>query len=236
MWETLNAYVQAYQHFIRRQIQLIQPDLIVCCGYDVKWLLSEYDLAPSCGQVVWVYHPSYFAISDADYLSQLRCAMSGEKWKPAHKETAVEGAAQAVKGIIFDTNKTYSAVSTMDMLLGNKVSAYEDKADLMDRFHVGDYVFFSVRGAGVVAAGRIVSDTEEKRYPDGLYEKYRVVEFITPESEQIPHGEAELKGLSWSRIVAAVGHDFFKARTDKRPYLSEEECERLVEELRRLND
>ena len=235
VWDTLNSYVKAYQDFIRRQIEMIQPDLIVCCGYDVKWLLTEYALAPNCSNIVWVYHPSYFAISDADYLNQLKCALSGEKWHPVREHKAPVDFAQQVKGIIFDTNKTYSSVSTMDMLLSNKVSAYDDKAHLIDSFNVGDYVFFSVRGAGVVAAGKIISETEEKTYPDGLYEKYKVVDFIVPESDQIPHGEESLKGLSWGNIVAALKHDFFKARTDKRPYLTETECEILIEELKKLH-
>ena len=235
VWDTLNSYVKAYQDFIRRQIEMIQPDLIVCCGYDVKWLLTEYALAPNCNNIVWVYHPSYFAISDADYLNQLKCTLNGEKWYPVREHKAPVDFAQQVKGIIFDTNKTYSSVSTMDMLLSNKVSAYDDKAHLIDSFNVGDYVFFSVRGAGVVAAGKIISETEEKTYPDGLYEKYKVVDFIVPESDQIPHGEESLTGLSWSKIVATLKHDFFKARTDKRPYLTETECGLLIEELKKLH-
>ena len=235
VWDTLNSYVKTYQDFIRRQIRMIDPDLIVCCGYDVKWLLNEYNLAPDCSNVIWVYHPSYFAISDADYLSQLKCAMTGEKWQPASEPKIAVEVEHQTKGIIFDTNKTYSEVSTMDMLLSNKVSAYYDKAPLIDSFNVGDYVFFSVRGTGVVAAGKIISATEEKQYPDGLYEKYKVVDFIVPESEQIPHGEESLRGLSWSKIVDVLGHDFFKARTDKRPYLTEAECEILIEELKKLN-
>lgn len=235
VWDTLNTYVKTYQDFIRRQIDMIQPDLIVCCGYDVKWLLNEYSLAPNCNNIVWVYHPSYFAISDANYLSQLRCAMAGEKWQPSHETRIVSECEQQIKGIIFDTNKTYSDVSTMDMLLSNKVSAYEDKASLIDSFNVGDYVFFSVRGTGVVAAGKIISNTEEKRYPDNLYEKYRVVDFIVPESDQIPHGEESLHGLSWGDIESALNKTFFKARTDKRPYLTEVECEIIIEELKRLN-
>ena len=235
VWDTLNAYVKAYQDYIRRQIDMIHPDLIVCCGYDVKWLLNEYNLAPNCSNVIWVYHPSYFAISDADYLDQLKCAMIGEKWRPVREQKNTVEVGHQVRGIIFDTNKTYSAVSTMDMLLSNKVSAYDDKAPLIDSFNVGDYVFFSVKGTGVVAAGKIISATEEKQYPDGLYEKYRVVDFIVPESEQIPHGEESLRGLSWSKIADVLGHGFFKARTDKRPYLTKAECEILIEELKKLN-
>ena len=120
----------------------------------------------------------------------------------------------------------------MDMLLSNKVSAYDDKAHLIDSFNLGDYVFFSVKGTGVVAAGKIISATEEKRYPGGLYEKFRVVDFIVPEAQKIPHGEDELQGLPWKKIIAELEHDFYKSRTDKLPYLKENECIKLIEALK----
>lgn len=235
VWDTLNTYVKKYQDYIRVQISMINPDLIVCCGYDVKWLLDEYKLAPSGSNVIWVYHPSYFAISDSEYLNQLKCAMSDERWNPTYESKSTVKTKQRIKGIIFDTNKTYSETSTMDMLLSNKVSSYDDMAYLIDSFNLGDYVFFSVKGIGIVAAGKIISEIQEKSYQDGLFEKFRVVDFITPGTNQIPHGEDKLKGLSWKNIVSALGHDFFKARTDKRPYLTEEECEIIVKELQKLN-
>ncbi len=235
VWDTLNTYVKNYQNYIRVQINMINPDLIVCCGYDVKWLLDEYKLAPSDSNVIWVYHPSYFAISDAKYLNQLKCAMNGERWVPTYETQTVNKTEKSIKGIIFDTNKTYSTTSTMDMLLSNKVSAYGDASRLIDSFNVGDYVFFSVKGIGIVAAGKIISETEEKTYPDRSCEKYRVIDFIVPESDQIPHGEDKLRGLSWKDVVSVLGHNFYKSRTDKRPYLKEEECETLVEELQKLN-
>ncbi len=237
VWDALSSYVNKYQDFIRCQINMIAPDLIVCCGYDVKWLLDEYKLAPNCRNMIWVYHPSYFAISDTDYLNQLKCAMRGENWTPSHLYGAeTKMGLPKTKGIIFDTNKTYSPTSTMDMLLSNKVSAYDDKAHLVDSFNLGDYVFFSVKGTGVVAAGKIISDTEEKQHPRGLYEKFKVVDFIVPEAQQIPHGEDKLQGLSWKEIIFELGHDFYKSRTDKRPYLNENECIKLIEALKKLNN
>lgn len=234
IWETLKSYVCHYQDFIRKQIEIISPDLIVCCGYDVKWLLDEYSLAPLCEKVIWVYHPSYFVISDKDYLQQLKCAMSEEEWHAEKHAETYSSAGTAIKGIIFDTNKTYSSMSTMDMLLNNKVSAYDDAAHLIDSFNTGDYVFLSVKGVGIVAAGRIISDTEERTYST-LYEKYRVVDFISPTALQMPHGESQLKSISWQHVSQTLGHGFFSARTDKRPYLTERECEILVEELMKIN-
>ena len=233
VWDTLNTYVKKYRCFIKREIELLNPDIIVCCGYDVKWLLDEYNIVSNETKKVWVYHPSYFAISDADYLEQLRCAVNGEYWNFSKKKATIVASKAINKGIVFDTNKTYSDISTMDMLLGNKVSAYDDASNLVDSFNIGDFVFFSVRGAGVVAVGRIVSDTEKICYPEFL-EKYRVVDFIVPSAEKMPHGEDDLKALSWKRITSILGHGFYYARTDKRPYLLGEECEVLIKELHTL--
>jgi len=234
VWDTLNRYVKTYQEYIREQIRMIHPDLIVCCGYDVKWLLDEYALASEDCRVIWVYHPSYFAISDVDYLTQLKRAMAGEIWSSTKEHNSKYTYKPQSKGIIFDTNKTYSKVSTMDMILGHKISAYNDKAHLIDSFHVDDYAFFSVKGTGIVAAGRIISDTEDTSYSDGLFEKYKVVEMIVPQTAQIPHGEESLHGLSWKEVENLLDKRFFKARTDKRPYLNTTECELLITELQKL--
>ena len=235
VWNTLNTYVKKYQDFIRKQISLISPDLIVCCGYDVKWLIQEYSIVADDIQTIWVYHPSYFAISDSDYLEQLRCAMNGTRWYPAHHTVkSIDSVAPVRKGIIFDTNKTYSSVSTMDMLLGSKVSAYGDAAILIDSFNRDDYVFFSVKGLGVVAAGRIVSDAEILSYPD-IIERYKVVDFLAPAPDQIPHGEENLKALPWRQVSELLDNKrFWHARTDKRPYLSEKESLILITALQDL--
>lgn len=235
VWNTLNTYVQKYQGFIRRQISMISPDLIVCCGYDVKWLIQEYGLAPDNVKTIWVYHPSYFSISDADYLDQLRCTMSGSRWDPSHHAAKSKNtAAPKQKGIIFDTNKTYSSGSTMDMLLSNKVSAYGDAAMLIDSFNKNDYVFFSVKGLGVVAGGMIVSDAETLSYPDTV-ERYKVVDFLAPAPDQIPHGEEGLRALPWRQVSELLNHKrFWHARTDKRPYLNEDESIILINALRNL--
>lgn len=235
VWNTLNTYVEKYQDFIRKQISLISPDLIVCCGYDVKWLVQEYNLVPDGVQTIWVYHPSYFAISDSDYLAQLICAMNGTRWEPPHHTVkSIDSVTPLRKGIIFDTNKTYSSASTMDMLLGNKVSAYDDAVMLIDSFNRDDYVFFSVKGMGVVAAGKIVSEAETLSYPDTI-ERYKVVDFIVPAPDQIPHGEENLKSLPWNQVSELLNHKrFWHARTDKRPYLSEKESLTLIAALRDL--
>ena len=231
IWDTLNRYVMTYQDFIRKEIELIDPDLIVCCGSDVKWMLDEYNLNTTGCRAVWIYHPSYFAISDLDYLHQLKCAMENVEWSPMTISPMAECPVAQTKGIIFDTNKTYSDISTMDMILNNKVSSYDEAAHLVDSFNVGDYVFLSVKGVGIVSAGRIISETESVDYGN-LFEKYRVVDFIVPTPEHVPHGESDFKALPWSRVHEVLGHKFWHARTDKRPYLTEKECILLIQEMK----
>lgn len=122
----------------------------------------------------------------------------------------------------------------MDMLLGSKVSAYGDAAILIDSFNRDDYVFFSVKGLGVVAAGRIVSDAEILSYPD-VIERYKVVDFLAPAPDQIPHGEENLKALPWHQVSELLNNKrFWHARTDKRPYLSEKESLILITALQDL--
>lgn len=229
----LSEYVKKYQAYIREQIELVNPHLIVCCGYAVKWLADEYSLADGI-KTITIYHPSYFAITDLDYLQQLKCAMCGETWHSSiRSDVDRKDKCAPIKGIIIDTNKTYSDVSTMDMLLNNKLSAYDDAGRIVDSFNIGDYVFFSIKGVGIVAGGRVLSDIAAIRYDDGI-EKFRTVEFISPTLENMPHQEENLRSISWSAIQRSLNHGFFHARTDKRPYLSEIECNILLDELKKL--
>jgi len=85
VWRTLEGYVGQYHHFIRREMELIAPDCIVCCGSGVKWLLDQYGCVPTGTRVVAVYHPSYFALSDEAYLWQLDCAMGRETFGGSQK-------------------------------------------------------------------------------------------------------------------------------------------------------
>ena len=66
----LDAYVEKYKDLIDREIKIISPDIIVCCGSDVRDCLSEVDACKSL-PVLEVYHPSARYKTDTDRLKKL---------------------------------------------------------------------------------------------------------------------------------------------------------------------
>ena len=68
--ELLRDYAQNYKDLIDREIKIISPDIIVCCGSDVRDCLSEVDACKSL-PVLEVYHPSARYKTDTDRLKKL---------------------------------------------------------------------------------------------------------------------------------------------------------------------
>lgn len=66
----LAAYVKKYKDLIDREIRIISPDIIVCCGSGVRSCLSDIDSCKSV-PVLEVYHPSYWLVKDTDKLKKL---------------------------------------------------------------------------------------------------------------------------------------------------------------------
>lgn len=128
-----------------------------------------------------------------------------------------------VKGIIFDTNRTYDENSIWEMIQGRKVSAYGTMAEAVNDFRKGDYVFYYHKGYGIVAAGIIKSDTKEIK--GDTEELYRDVELLTPEIDSI----GENRYISYAELSELLNKSFYMARTAKVPYLSEEECKKVLE-------
>lgn len=89
---TLEGYVQRYWEFIQREIEFIDPDLIICCGAEVRELLDKYVQIADNVQIAVVKHPSYFAVTDADYLKQLQKEMEGRKFnvQEQKQETVID--------------------------------------------------------------------------------------------------------------------------------------------------
>ena len=223
IWETLEHYVQLYASYISQQIALIAPELIVCCSQGVKWLLDKYIELPKQSKVITVYHPSYFALSYTEYLHHLECAVKNMPWNPRELQNPTT-CQPIIKGIIFDTNKTYSQTATIEMLTNHKISAYGNASGFVDRFHCGDYVFYYVKGKGIVAAGQIIS--ESCLSEDG-YEQYKNVRMIVPEIA--PHNENALQTISPQEMTAVNdGHRFYLASTVKVPYLNKEKSEKII--------
>lgn len=66
----LDGYVKNYKDLIDREIKIISPDIIVCCGIGVRDCLSEVDACKSL-PVLEVYHPSARYKTDTDRLKKL---------------------------------------------------------------------------------------------------------------------------------------------------------------------
>lgn len=66
----LAAYVKKYKDLIDREIKIISPDIIVCCGMGVRGRLSGVDSCKSL-PVLEVYHPSARYKTDTDRLKKL---------------------------------------------------------------------------------------------------------------------------------------------------------------------
>lgn len=232
VWNTLETYVHRYRDFISREIQMIAPTLIVCCGNGVRWLLDKYIDLPKNIKVITVSHPSYFALSDAEYLRQLECSVQEHPWIPRKKEKIDGNSSSDKKGIIFDTNKTYSEDATFDMLTSGKISAYGEASRFVNSFSMGDYAFYYIKGRGIVAVGEILSDLAITSEYEGNKEAYKMVRMIVPDI--IPSVECELCAISPARLKEIVGHGFYFASTVKKPYLSEAECHNLIDELKTI--
>lgn len=66
----LRDYAKKYKDLIDREIRIISPDIIVCCGSDVRDCLSGVDSCKSL-PVLEVYHPSSRYKTDTDRLKKL---------------------------------------------------------------------------------------------------------------------------------------------------------------------
>ena len=66
----LDGYAKNYKDLIDREIRIISPDIIVCCGMGVRGCLSGVDSCKSL-PVLEVYHPSARYKTDTDRLKKL---------------------------------------------------------------------------------------------------------------------------------------------------------------------
>jgi len=131
-----------------------------------------------------------------------------------------------VKGVLFDTNRSWDEESIWYMMENSRVAAFGDAKRFVEYIYPGDIVFFSHRGTGLVAAGRVKRGNIINSAEDDT--SYRDVEFITP----IPRKGQEIKAMPFRRVSEITGKSFFWARTIKVPYLSKGEAENLAIELK----
>lgn len=66
-------YTLKYAGFIKREIDMIKPDIIICCGSGLRDLLGEIGICSPRYTIIEVYHPSY-RISNKRHLEKLKAA------------------------------------------------------------------------------------------------------------------------------------------------------------------
>jgi hypothetical protein len=133
----------------------------------------------------------------------------------------------SIKGVLFDTNRSYNEDSIWEMMEKNRVAAYGDIKYVVDYLNPKDIVFFSHKWVGIVAAAEVIGPAKD----DGTEERYRDVKFLTPipvKTTGIP------KFMPFSQVSSVTGKSFFWARTIKVPYLSREEAQLLLTELKKI--
>lgn len=69
--KTLEGYVAQYAEFIRREIELIHPHVILCCGMGLRDLLLHH-VSVDASNIFDVYHPSYYGVNDEIKLQELK--------------------------------------------------------------------------------------------------------------------------------------------------------------------
>jgi hypothetical protein len=131
------------------------------------------------------------------------------------------------KGVILDTNSTYNAECVWEMIEYKRAAAYGGQAYFVDYIKKRDYVFLSHRNYGIIAGGVVTSNAKV----ESEEEKFVEVKWQT----KVPTKNEGIKNyLHFSAVTKLLGHGFFWARTLKTPYLTKEESEILLDELKKV--
>jgi hypothetical protein len=133
----------------------------------------------------------------------------------------------AMKGVLFDTNRSYDENSIWAMMEKRRVSAYGEVKHVVEYLNPRDVVFFSHKWVGIVAAAEVSSGPPKR---DGEDEEYRDVKFLTA----VPSRGSGPRAVSAAQASKVTGKTFFWARTIKVPYLDREETLRLLGEVKRV--
>ena len=130
-----------------------------------------------------------------------------------------------IKGVLFDTNRSWDEDSIWYMMGNSRVAAFGDAKKFVEYVYPGDIIFFSHKWTGLIAAARVKNGSIKTPDETTLY---RDVEFLTP----IPKKGEKIKSMPFGRVSEITGKSFFWARTIKVPYLSKDEAENLLKELK----
>ena len=132
------------------------------------------------------------------------------------------------KGIMFDTNLSYSDKNEQEMLTQNRVCAYGSSDKYIKSFKKGDYVLFYSKGRGIIAIGEVTSEKHESvETEEGLYHE---VKMIVPQSIDLDHIHDTY--ISAREIKDLLNRGFYFASTIKTPFLNEKQVAILIDKLK----
>lgn len=131
------------------------------------------------------------------------------------------------KGIMFDTNISYSDTNEYEMISGNKIAAYGDAKRYINSFHKNDYALFYSKGRGIIAIGQITTDSPSENGD----EMNHSVKMIVP--EKFTGDVKALPALSPYEIKTILKRNFYWASTIKTPFLTGAQVETLIRELQK---
>lgn len=133
----------------------------------------------------------------------------------------------AIKGVLFDTNRSYDENAIWEMMEKSRVSAYGSIKYVVEYLNPKDIVFFSHKWVGVVGAAEVVGAPKL----EGEDEEYRDVRFLTP----VPEREKGIvKSMPFWQVSQVTEKSFFWARTIKVPYLNRDEAQSLLQALKEV--
>ena len=122
----------------------------------------------------------------------------------------------SVKGIMIDTNLSYSDVNELEMISQSRVCAYGDAGRYIRSFRKGDYALFYSKGRGIIAIGEVVSNEPgEVETEKGLYHD---VKMIVPGDGN--YSKIHEKYISAREIKEILNRGFYFASTIKTPFLN----------------
>ena len=135
---------------------------------------------------------------------------------------------KTIKGVLFDTNRSWDENAIWEMMEKRRVAAYGDVKYVVKYLNRGDMVFYYHKGFGVVAAAEVTGPPKSE---DDNDEEYRDVRFLTP----VPSRDTGIqRKMAAAQVSHATGRTFFWARTIKVPYLDWSEAQKLLAKLKRM--
>jgi hypothetical protein len=107
----------------------------------------------------------------------------------------------AIKGVLFDTNRSWDEDSVWEMMEKSRVAAYGDIKYVVEYLNPKDIIFFSHKWTGIVAAAEVLGPVKD----DGPDEKFRDVRFLTPRPKR---DQGVMKHMPFSQVSSVTGKHF----------------------------